>query len=458
MKIKLALILMLATALLFAVEYPLPMQPTISVSLTGFVTAPGVYQMLPVNRLTDVINLCQGAPTLGAEELKAAQLPTEPETLNPILEKQIPKEIIEPDYRPMLAIRSVELIRGGKKQTYDVLRFFRLGDESQNPFLKDGDIVHIAAVQDYISIKGGVSLPGEMQFLAGDKLEDIIRFAEGASYDADLSAIQIYRYEPNKIDFRVITLNLIENPSLYGFELQSGDNCLVPQIAEVTNRLKVKISGQVKNPGEYFISPTSSLANLIKQAGGINSRADLASIVYYNSNKSEQPNQYLTQLMGRAMSDMTPIEYAYLKTNLQQLKGKYSFDARKFAQSNGEEANPVLRNGDCVFIPERMDMVLVSGQVRNPGLVPWVDGENWDYYIKAAGGYTNNRKIAKGRIIRGDSGNWVKPKKNILILAGDTVFVPVQTDRSLWTDAKEGIVLVSSLITIILGVRSLTTK
>ncbi|MDD2228897.1 MAG: SLBB domain-containing protein [Candidatus Cloacimonetes bacterium] len=458
MRIKLAIILILAASLLFAVEYLPPAAPTISVSITGFVTAPGVYQMLPVNRLTDVISLCGGVPTFSKNELLDAQLPTNPPVPNSLLENQKPKVIVEPDFRPMLGIRTVQLIRGGNKQTYDTLRFFRLGDESQNPFLKDGDIVHVPSVKDYVSIKGGVSLPGELQFLPGDKLEDIIKFANGTRYDADLSAVQIYRFEPNKIDFEVISLNLIDNPSLYGFELQVGDNCFVPQIAEVSNKLKVKIYGQVKNPGEYLITKSTTLANLIKQAGGINSRADLANLVYYNCNKAEQPNQYLEQLMGGTIADMTPIENAYLRTNLQQIKGKYSFDAQTFAQTNGEDENPVLRNGDCVFIPERLDMVWVSGQVRNPGLIPWIEGKNWDYYIKAAGGYTNNRKLTKGRIIRGDNGNWVKPKKDIFIYAGDTVFVPSQTDRSLWTDAKEGIVLVSSLITIIVGIRALTAK
>jgi hypothetical protein len=140
------------------------------------------------------------------------------------------------------------------------------------------------------------------------------------------------------------------------------------------------------------------------------------------------------------------------------MKGKYSFDVKKFAETGGKEANPTLRDGDAVFIPERMDMVFVSGQVRHPGLVPYSEGKNWDYYITLAGGYTNNRKHAKGRIIRGDSGNWIKPNKGVPILAGDTVFVPSQTDRALWTDVKEGITLVSSLITIIVGLRALTTN
>jgi hypothetical protein len=87
-----------------------------------------------------------------------------------------------------------------------------------------------------------------------------------------------------------------------------------------------------------------------------------------------------------------------------------------------------------------------------------VEGKDWDYYIQAAGGYANNRKVGKGRLIRGLSGNWVKPDKNLPIMPGDTVFVPGQTDRSLWVDIKDVATLASSLITIIIGLQALTSK
>jgi hypothetical protein len=43
-------------------------------------------------------------------------------------------------------------------------------------------------------------------------------------------------------------------------------------------------------------------------------------------------------------------------------------------------------------------------------------------------------------------------------MPGDTVFVPGQTDRSLWVDIKDVATLASSLITIIIGLQALTSK
>ena len=91
-------------------------------------------------------------------------------------------------------------------------------------------------------------------------------------------------------------------------------------------------------------------------------------------------------------------------------------------------------------------------------MIPWMEGKDWSYYIQAAGGYTNNRKTGKDRIIRGTSGNWVKPNKKVAIQPGDTIFIPAQTDRSLWTDVKDIVTLTSSVVTIILGIHALTAN
>ncbi len=427
MKIKLlAFLLLLSTAWLAAVDIPQNTNiPPISVSLTGYVEHPGVYQLTPLNRLSDILAMDE------ALSLEAA------------------------NFRKLQALRSIKLIRDGRTTLCDLLRFYRLGEIEQNPYLKDGDVVLIGAINDLVSISGGINLPGDLEFVPGDKLENLIELAKGFSYDADPAKVQIYRYQANRIDYEVINLNYTQNT---GFLLQADDRILIPQDSEIRSRYKVTISGQVKNPGEYVISKNTTLNDLLLQAGGLTSRGDLKGMVYFSENLNSEPKPYLDMLMQRSMSDMSPLEYSYLRTNLLQLKGKYSLDTERFISSNGKEANPLLHDGDHIYIPEKLDMVWVSGQVRNPGMVPWVEGKDWDYYILTAGGYSNNRKVGRGRLIRGLSGNWVKPSKDVPIRPGDTIFVPGQTDRSLWVDVKDIVTLTSSLITIIIGVQALTSK
>lgn len=458
MKIRLLVFLLLLSAVLFAAEPFRDSSILQSVSVTGYVEVPGVYQVLPTSRLSDAIALANKA---ALAELAVAGQTNQQEHVT-ALDPKIGNVSSAPQHTSAFArnqaLRSVQLIRNGQSTSYDLAKFLRLGDISQNPYLKDGDVIVLSPIEHKINISGAVNIPGDVEIKSGERLEHIIALSKGISYDADLSAVQIYRYADNKIDFNIITLNLETDARQYGFELQAGDNIIIPQVYEIANRSKVNVIGQVKNPGVYVIGKAHKLSDVLQQAGGLSPIADIANIIVYNSYINGKLDPFLESLMKRSMSDMTPIEYSYLRTNLQQLKGKYNLNMRKFAASEGKEENLVLRDGDSVFVPELMQMVWVSGQVRHPGLVPWKEGAKWDYYIEVAGGYTNNRKYGKGRLIRGDSGNWVKPNKNVPILPGDTVFIPSQSDRSLWLDVKDGITLLSSVITIIVGLRALGTN
>ena len=408
----------------------------INISLTGYVENPGVYQLTPLNRLSDLLMI--------SKSTAVEQAKSEKETKDKM------------GYEKNQGLRSIQIIRNGKTETYDLLKFYRMGDINNNPFLKDGDVVYVPAIKNFVSIGGGINLPGELEFVEGDKISTIIELSLGFTFDADISKLQLYRYKENRIDYDVLNYDLKANPSLLNLPLQADDRILISCDSEIRTRQRIKIYGQVKNPGEYVIDTNTTLYEVLQQAGGLTKRGNIKTMVYYNENINVDPDPYFEMLMQRSLNEMTPLEYSYLRTNLQQLKGKYSIDPVKMINSEGKEANPYLLDGDRIYIPEKIDMVWVSGQVKNPGMISWVEGKDWDYYIQAAGGYTNNRKTGKGRIIRGNSGNWVKPGKNVAIRAGDTIFVPAQTDRSMWTDVKDIVTLTSSVVTIILGIRTFT--
>ncbi len=454
MRIKLLIVLTFCTVMLWAVGVPqLSEVPMISVGVSGYVEAPGTYHYTPVSRLSDVIN--QQHSFVSESRMESPEMPLQevelPTRFSPPDRKEQEKALPKIDPAKQ-ALRTVSLTREGKTTVYDLMKFYRRGDGSQNPLLKDGDLVHVTAISEVVAISGAVNIPGEMEYVSGDRLSDLVALASGYSYDADTAKIQLYRYRANRIDFEIITLDVASGD----FTLMPFDRIIIPQTLEISHKLKVSISGQVKSPGEYLIGDNSTLYQVLQQAGGLSSRADINNLICYNEYLSEGDSALLETLSRRAMSDMTPLEYSYLRTNLQQLKGKYSIDPAKMWASQGKEADLKLHDGDRIYVPEKMDMVWVSGQVRMPGLIPWVEGASWDYYIQQAGGYVNNRKVGKGRLIKGYSGNWVKPKKDIKIMPGDTVFVPEQTDRSLWIDVKDIVTLVSSAITIIVGVNAIT--
>ncbi len=446
-KLFLLLLLVLAMPLVAQIGTTQAVIP-ISVSVTGFVPKPGVYQLTQFSRLSDAIDAASG----------------ERKQFDP-LEQLSPAQIqeVETDslYTNFQALRDVKLSRQNKSSAYDLMRFLRLGEAEQNPLLRDGDVITVNAIKQSVSIQGSVYLPGEYQFLPTDKLSDILLLCQGFVPGADLKAVKIYRYQPNRVDFDVLTHDLStydSDPGVADIALQPWDRVIVARDAEQRRGWKVLVEGNVRSPGEYLIGDNSTLYDLLQMCGGPTSRGDLRNALYVNEPYSKTLDPDLERLKMYGMNQMTPVEYGYLRSRMRQMLGKYSVDVSSVWESKGQSANPVLRDGDYLFVPEAVNMVAVTGQVARPGMIPWVEGKNWKYYISEAGGFVNNRKGHGTRIIRFHNGNWIKPSKKVPIVPGDMVFVPEAQDRDLWTDVKDVVTLASSVLTIFLSIRAITTN
>lgn len=457
MKIKLLILLFAVLALsLAALEIPVEARPQISVSVTGYVAYPGSYGFVATDRLSDALKKADNPYGLNPQMVtEQPLLPSQHTSTNPIPMLREPKSI-EPDYNANQSLRRIRLTRNGAEQYYDLMMYYRLGDLSQNPLLKDGDVIFVAAIQEIISVNGAVLRSGELEFQAGDTLGKAFELAQGLLPGADTANIQHYRFVSSGVPFQVEIINLKQNPEAGNTVLNAFDRIMVPYDSEFRARRVVTLSGEIRNQGEFIISDTTTLYDIIVQAGGLTSRADLDHAMVLNRAVFEQPDLELERLKTRPMSDMTPLEYNYLRTRMRQSKGLYSVDFNRLMSSQGKEGNIILNNGDYIYIPEKLNAVWVSGHVRNPGIQPWVEGKTWQEYVETAGSYGNYRKLTGLRIIRATSGNWEKVKNDIVINPGDTIFIPEQVDRSLWVDVKDVITLLSSAITIIIGVQNLT--
>ena len=95
--------------------------------------------------------------------------------------------------------------------------------------------------------------------------------------------------------------------------------------------------------------------------------------------------------------------------------------------------NIILAGGDSIYIPEFNPVIIVQGAVNSPGPVAYAPNKNLDWYVNAAGGYTEKgdnshpyvtqpdgvREGVKRRAIFADQVPRPKP--------GAVVFVPTRT-------------------------------
>jgi len=431
--LSLLLVLLLLLGNGFAYEISTVKAPTfipIYVSVTGDVPRPGVYTLTNVYRVSDALYFAEEDLTLHPDITKAE----------------------------VFGKRNIMLIRDGKRQSYDLLKFFRMGEIEQNPFLKDGDIIVVNAVAQSVTVQGGVNKPGDYEFRNGDTVKDLLDLALGVKEQADMSALRLYRYQDNNRDFDILPLDgkgYPEPVAALQQKVQPGDRLLVPINAEFRKLMKAAADGFVKLPGSFFIGEKTTLYDLLVMCGGPTAQGNLQKAYVFNRPKSDEADPDFQRLRVMPFANMTFMEYDYMRTKTRQLKGKYPVDVQKVWDSQGKDGNIVLQDGDELYVPDRVDKVWVTGQVKRPGLINWETGKIWSDYIDAAGGLANNRNYEGIRIIKAASGNWVKARKNVIIQPGDIIFVPQKDERFFYDYFKDAVLLTTQVFTIIIYLNSL---
>ena len=216
----------------------------------------------------------------------------------------------------------------------------------------------------------------------------------------------------------------------------------------------VRLTGEFENPGMYEITQDTRLSELFNRAGGLTSQAyPLGGILTRESiQKSElsalqRSKAELSEILSSAVAS------GYLKQNSTDLIGLISLmssldDARAVGRLVTElnpakiEANPSLDiavyDGDVIYMPKLLNTVTVVGQVLNPVTVPHKTGENFDYYLKLAGGTKKEADRSKiyvlqpsGVSLRRKNGFRIPvlpfmPFERTDILPGGTLVVPRQ--------------------------------
>jgi protein involved in polysaccharide export with SLBB domain len=454
MKSKLLCLLLVLVAFgAWAIVIPLANVPQISVSITGYVRHPGQYKMYSTDRISDLLDRAMlDDAMLARSAVPGALNDAAVKKTNPIPQLREAEES-QPEYEKLQALRHVELVRAGNRSTYDLLRFYRLGELEANPMIKDGDLVFIPVIKEQSGVSGAVGLPGDIEYKEGDSLKDVIALAGGTLPGAELSAIRISRYNGSGKPSSYETVDISRAASIL---IKPGDRISVPQDSRYREQRVVTLSGEFVLQGEFMVDKDATLWDVIQMAGGLTEKADVANALVLNRRFNEEPDAEFERLKARGMQEITPLEYAYLKSYVRQAKGLYSVDFAKLMASEGREGNRPVNNQDHIYVPEKLTAVWVMGQVRHPGLIEYRDGQNWKYYLQESGGYANNRLRGGIRIMKAQSSIWEKADSDYALMPGDIVFIPDKADRHIWTDVRDVFAVVASAVTILIGVQNLT--
>jgi len=210
--------------------------------------------------------------------------------------------------------------------------------------------------------------------------------------------------------------------------LQPYDNVLIPRQGEFSFQRTVVVAGQVKAPGRYSLrSKTERLADVIERAGGLTPEAYAGGIRFYRAYAGSRPtgtDQLPTlDATGSRERDSLP----------RGLPERVGINLPRVLQDPRFRDNIILAGGDSIYIPEYDPIVLVQGAVNSPGPVAYTPGKNLDWYVDAAGGYTQGGDNRRSYVTQ-PNGAREGVKRRVVLAdrvprprAGAVVFIPART-------------------------------
>jgi len=134
-----------------------------------------------------------------------------------------------------------------------------------------------------------------------------------------------------------------------------------------TDFRKVTINGYVYYPGEYTITnPQEKVTDIINRAGGLRPEA-------------YPPSSQLTR-------NGQEVKLSFKKI-INNPRSKYNFN---------------VMEGDVINIDSKPNLVVIEGEVNNPGNYKFMPGYRLRDYIKAAGGYTINAAKFRSFVVNPD--------------------------------------------------------
>jgi protein involved in polysaccharide export with SLBB domain len=350
-----------------------------------------------------------------------------------------------------LSLRNIELIRkDGKIQKVDIYRFFSTNDDKYNPHFQDGDLLKIPnslLEKNYVTVSGAVQLAGAYEYSPDDDLEMLIGLGRGFDANAEQDSIVLYRPKTSGTGFNVIDLNYHANKN---FKINNFDRIFVKYRTDYFKKVTVLVMGEVKRPGYYPIAfKKTKIKDAIEMAGGLTEDAYLPLSILFRKYDREYTAKDTTEiLINQRGNDLiiTEMDKENFWYDVRARRNRVVVDFEKLINKNDDSQNISLDDNDVIYINDNKNIVYVYGQVGNEGYVPFKKGEDAEYYIEQAGGYSLAADDGNTRIIKFNSRGWYEPG-DIEVESGDYIYVPKETR----TEFKDWVQIVSQFAGILVG-------
>jgi protein involved in polysaccharide export with SLBB domain len=339
----------------------------VKVYVTGYVRAPGLYPGLSSDSVLYYLDRAGGIDTVSGSYLQ------------------------------------VEVLRGNESRLkVDLYKFLSTGriDEMQ---LRDGDTIVVGPRKNTILVYGNVTNPYQYELRDRTvKASELMGLAHPLPGSTHLSVVRAVGLERRSYYYPI--------GQIADITLEAGDELTITADQYPTSVL-VHVSGA--QMGEHnFVLPLGARIKDLMPRLTPSPTADLNSIQLFRptvaAKQKESLDNTLNALQNAALtarnSTLTEAQARQTEsTMILQFIDRARTAVPKgqvIMASKGEVDDTLLQDGDTVVIPERTNLVAVSGEVQLPNTLVWQQGRETIDYVALVGGYTQRADRSRVLVMR----------------------------------------------------------
>jgi protein involved in polysaccharide export with SLBB domain len=301
--------------------------------------------------------------------------------------------------------------------------------------LKRNDVLFIPSKSEMlgeriIDVKREVTYPGQYPYADNTTIQDIILQTGGLTEAGSLARVDVFRrIRDNKsplaganssINF---SFSLDEHFAIQKdttFFLEPYDIVVIRKSPSYEEQQNVTAQGEVNFEGQYSLTNKNyRLSDLVKACGGLTNvaysrGAKLIRLMTQEEMEQRDQANLKAQIQlyedglkeGKDLNMQIADSLLSLKTNTSNTF-PVAINLEKAMANPGSDDDILLREGDILSVPERSNIIKISGEVMYPVSMSYEKDKNLSYYISHAGGYSTNaskRKVyginANGSVVK----------------------------------------------------------
>jgi len=258
-----------------------------------------------------------------------------------------------------------------------------------------------------VTLDGAVRGPGKYMVGPDLPLSVLVQAAGGAENWSDKTGVERVSTVVDAATGQARTATQMLDTSQAQFAtavVRPRDHYRFPQaIVQAIGTITLK--GEVRRPGTYTIVRGERLSDLLVRAGGLTSVAYPYGAVFLRKSVAAREHDgflraarelesQLTVSMTRRSTLANPaLNYEAIRSLVsdlrnQQALGRISVIADPAVLATRPQVDPLVENGDVLFIPQRPSTVTVLGEVMNSTSFPSEPNTSVQDYVDRAGGYS----------------------------------------------------------------------